>query len=100
MELLDALPGEPVLAGPSLLPDLRPADGILPAPRELDASVDAHPDAAEDAALPALAVVMCVEKLAGLAQVVRARAAKARLMQALPAEVAELYIPDAGQSAA
>jgi hypothetical protein len=99
-ELPDGLPDARVPAGPSLLPDLRRADAILQVPRALDASVDAHPDEAVDEALPALAAVMCVEKLAVLVPVVRALAAKAHSMQALRAEVAELYIQDADPSAA
>lgn len=102
MELPDGLPDAQVPAGPSPLPDLRRADAILLAPRALDASVDAHPDAVADAAcfLLALAAVMCVEKLAVPALVVQAQGAKAHSRQALPAEVTELYIQDAGQSAA
>jgi hypothetical protein len=99
-ELPGALRGAPVPAGPFLLPDRRQADAILLARLASDASADAHPDAAADAVLPALAVVPCVEKLAVLAPVVPGRAGKAHLMQALPAEVAELYKQDAGQSVA
>lgn len=85
---------------PSPLPDLRRADAILLAPRASDASVDAHPDAAADAELLALAAVMYVEKLAVLAPVVPAQAAKARSIRPLPEEAAGPYIPDAGRSAA
>jgi hypothetical protein len=99
-ELPDGLPDAPVPAAPSPLPDLRRADEIPQAPRASDASVDAHPDAVADEALPALAAVMCVEKLAVLVLVALAQVAKAHSRQALPAEVTGLYIQDAGRSAA
>jgi hypothetical protein len=99
-ELPGALRGAQVPAGPFLLPDRRQADAILLARLAWDASAGAHPDAAADAVLPALAVVPCVEKLAVPAPVVPGQGGKAHWMRALPAEVAELYKQDAGQSAA
>jgi hypothetical protein len=99
-ELQDALPDALVPAGPFQLPDLRPVDAILLGPRASDASVGAHPDAAADAIVPALAAERCVEKLAVPEQAVQARVAKVHSMQALPEAVAALYIPGAAPSAA
>jgi hypothetical protein len=73
-------------------------DAILLAPRALDASVVVHPDEAADAIVRALTGAPYAEKLAGPAQVVLAWGAKPRPARAQ--EAAELYIPDAGRSAA
>jgi hypothetical protein len=80
------------------LPAPRPADALLLALRALDASVVVHRVEAADAIVRALTDALYAEKLAGPAQVVLAKAAKPRPARAQ--EVAELYIPDAGPSAA
>ena len=80
------------------LPALRPADALLLALRALDASVVVHRVEAADAIVRALTGARYAEKLAGPAQVVLARDAKPR--PALEQRAAELYIPDAGPSAA
>ena len=80
------------------LPALRPADALLLALRALDASVVVHLAEAADAIVRALTAARYAEKLAGPAQVVLARDAKPRPARAQRA--AELYIPDAGPSAA
>jgi hypothetical protein len=97
MELLAALLDAPVLEAPFPPPDPHPADAIRLALRVSDASDAVLPDAAEDAIVPALAVVRYAEKLAVPAQVAQAQAAKAR---PLPALAMALCIRDAVPSAA
>jgi len=80
--------------------DLLPADAIPPAQLASDASAAVHPDEAADAPIPALAAVPCAEKLAALAQVVRAPDAKLHPARALPAQLEEPCRPGAGRSAA
>jgi hypothetical protein len=76
-------------------------DAIPLAPLASDASVAVHPDAAADALLPALAVVVpCAEKLAVPAPAVQAPAARLHPARALPAQTEAPYIPGAGRSAA
>ena len=53
-----------------------------------------------DAPIPALAAVVCVEKLAARAQAVQAPDEQARSAQALPAQPEAPYIPGADQSVA
>jgi len=80
------------------LPALPPADALLLALRALDASVVVHRVEAADAIARALTDALYAEKLAGPAQVALATDAKPR--PAPEQRAAELYIPDAGRSAA
>ena len=89
-----------VPAAAAFLPDLHPAGAILQAPPAWDAWAAVLPDAAADAALPALAAVLCVEKLAAPAPDVLAPTVEALPPRVLPAEAEALCTPGAGRSAA
>ncbi len=84
----------------SPLPDPHRADAIPPAQPEWDASAAAHPDAAADAPIPALADAQCAEKLAVPVPDVLAPSAAAPPPMLQSAEATALYIPGAGRSAA
>ncbi len=101
MELPDALPDARVPAARrSPLLDPPPADAIQQAQPAWDASAAAHPDAAADAPIPALADAPCVEKLVVPVQGVLAPSAEALPPMLQSVEAKALYIPAAGRSAA
>jgi len=89
-----------VPAAAAFLPDLHPAGAILQAPPAWDAWAAVPPDAAADAALPALAAVLCVEKLAAPAPDVLAPTVEALPRFLLPTQSEALCKLDAGRSVA
>ena len=86
--------------GPFRLPDLHPADAILRERLASDASAAVHPDAAVDAALPALTAWPYAEKLAVQGLGVQAPAAERHRLHSLPVKAKAPYRPDAARFAA